>query len=113
LRAREDNCKSAMRGFFASLRMTAWMVEALLMPVHLSAEVLAGRFMHWRGDRREVCRDMVFEAVFADVAEQVLHVWDLDAARAAEGVQRSYQSWDPSTSALAIKLRVPALRTAA
>ena len=59
----------------------------LLVPVHLPAEVLAGGLVDGGGGVGEVGGDVVLEAVFADVAEEVLHVGDLDDAGAAEGVE--------------------------
>src|SRR5262245_47707347 len=51
-------------------------------------EIARGGLLYGTGYRGHVRRDVVLEAVFADVAEEFLEVVDLDHARAAEGIQR-------------------------
>ena len=63
-------------------------VKSLFVPVHRPAEVFAGGLVDGGGGGGEVGGDVVLEAVLADVAQQLLHVGDLDHAGAAEGVER-------------------------
>jgi len=58
------------------------------MPVHGPVEVFGGGFVDRGGGGGEAGGDVVLEAVLADVAEELLHVGDLDHAGAAEGVER-------------------------
>ena len=44
--------------------------------------------MDRRSGRREVRRDMMLKAVLADVAQQLLHLRNLNHASAAKGIQR-------------------------
>lgn len=60
----------------------------LLVPVGGPVEVLGGGLVDGGGGGGEAGGDVVLEAVLADVAEELLHVGDLDDARAAEGVER-------------------------
>src|SRR5271168_860861 len=52
--------------------------------VNVPAEIAGGGFVDGRGYRGEICGDVMFEAVFADVAEQFLEVRDFYYAGAAE-----------------------------
>ena len=61
---------------------------SLVVTMHLPAQVLAARLVKRRTGGGEVSRDVMFEPVLADVMEQVLHVWNLHHASAAEGLQR-------------------------
>src|ERR1035437_8690499 len=80
-----DNC---MADLFLGIPRTWPSGMMLLVPMHGPVEVLTGCFVDRRRGGREVRRDVVLEAVFADVAKQRLHVRDLHHAGPAEGVQR-------------------------
>ncbi len=54
---------------------------ALMVPVHLPSEVLARSLMHAASHFGEVRGYVVFEAVLADVAQQLLHLRNLDHTR--------------------------------
>src|SRR5581483_593326 len=58
-----------------------------LVPVSVPTEVASCGFMHSTGNGRKIGGHMVLETVFANVMEQFLHLWNLDYACAAEGVQ--------------------------
>ena len=58
------------------------------MPVGGPVEVAGGGFVDGGGGGGEAGGDVVLEAVFADVAEERLHVGDVDDAGAAEGGER-------------------------
>src|SRR5260370_41940270 len=58
------------------------------MPVHLPAEVFGSSFVDRRCSRRKIRGDMMFEAVLADITQQILHLRNLNHACPAEGVQR-------------------------
>ena len=60
----------------------------LLMPVGGPVEVAGGGLVDGGGGGGEAGGDVVLEAVLADVAQQRLHVGDVDDACAAEGVER-------------------------
>ena len=57
------------------------------MGVHAPAHIAHGGFVHGRSDRGEVRGDVVFEAVFADVVQQLLQPRNFHYARAAEGFE--------------------------
>src|SRR5271156_1455788 len=58
------------------------------MPVGFPAHVVCRDFMDDPGNRCEVCSDVMLETVFANVAQQFLHVGNLDDSGAAECFQR-------------------------
>lgn len=57
------------------------------MVVHLPVEVAGGSFVDRRGNAGEVGGDVVFESVFADVAQKFLQAQDFHHPRTTEGVQ--------------------------
>jgi len=59
-----------------------------IMPVHLPAEVSGGSFVDRSCSRRKIRGYMMLEAVLADITQQFLHLWNLNHACPAEGMQR-------------------------
>src|SRR5277367_4258014 len=57
------------------------------MRVNVPAEVAGGGFVDGGCYRGKICGDVVFEAVFADVAEKFLEMGDFYYAGAAEGFE--------------------------
>src|SRR5208282_2993771 len=55
--------------------------------VDVPAEVAGGGFVNGGGNRGKICGDVMFEAVFADVAEQFLEMRDFYYAGAAKGFE--------------------------
>src|SRR5580700_1692659 len=58
------------------------------VPVRFLAHVVCRDFMDDPGNGCEVCSDVMLETVFANVAQQFLHVGNLDDSGAAECFQR-------------------------
>src|SRR5579863_5854417 len=58
------------------------------VPVRIPAHVVCCYFMDDSSDGGKVRGDVMLEAVFADVTQQLLHVRNLDDSCAAEGFQR-------------------------
>jgi len=73
---------------FEALILNLRRAKFLPVPVHGPVEVFGGGFVDRGGGGGEAGGDVVLEAVLADVAEELLHVGDLDHAGAAEGVER-------------------------
>src|SRR5277367_5293802 len=57
------------------------------MPMRLPTKIASGSLVHRGGDGGEIRGDMVLEAVFADVAQKLLHVRNLNHAGAAKRFQ--------------------------
>jgi hypothetical protein len=57
------------------------------MEVHVPAKIIAGGFIYRASALRKVGGNAVLKAFFADEAQQLLHLWNFNHARAAESFQ--------------------------
>src|SRR5260370_22509714 len=75
---------------FGALQFASASGYGSFLPVEVSfpAEIIVGGFVECGGYAREICGDVMFVAVFADVAEQFLHFRNFHHAGAAESFQR-------------------------
>src|ERR1700730_8801641 len=62
-------------------RRAAYEERSIAMGVHFPAEIARYRFVHDRSDGREIRSDVMFESVFANVAQQLLHLRNFHHSR--------------------------------
>src|SRR5579871_4064824 len=83
----EEGCRLSPFGDLGQCQLLGGMPGALV-PVHLPAEIFGGCFVHGGVHGREIRRHVMLKSLLANVAQQFLHIRDLDHPGAAEGVQR-------------------------